>query len=218
MNSAIGKINESLFLNLVSYVYSATILITINIIFVQLYINHKTISILFSTFQKNILNSNISTLSFYICSILLIFILMFIGETMIDIFNLILTAQQFHKKNNYILKYISNVFNNTRFFNWMIAGDINKEQFPSKKHTSSGFQPKDIIEATRNGMKLDKIEFANTNARILFIGIFIDITILCFVYHIFMSLFLIILLIIEVFKIRITNTVRIYNIKDYKDN
>ena len=208
MNSIIDKINDSLFLNLLSYVYSATILIIINIIFVQLYINHQTINTLFSTFQKNILISNISTLSFYLYSILLFFILMFIGETMIDIFNFILKAQQFHVKNEPLLIYISKVFNNIGFFNWMIAGDINKDEF----------QPQDVIGASKKGMKLDKIDFANTNAKILSIGILTDIAILCFIYHIFISLLLIILLIIEVFKIRITTTVKIYTIKAYKDS
>ena len=213
MNSAIGKINESLFLNLVSYVYSATILIIINIIFVQLYINHKTISILSSTFQKNILNSNISTLSFYIYSILLIFILIFIGETLRNIFNIIILILRLittgPEKDSHLKKIINYIkiknIVSLKFYVWLMAGDIETTNYQ-------------MIKASKNGMKLDKIDFEDTNARILSTGIIIDIVILLFLFHILASLSLIILLAIELCTIRIVSKTRKQMIEEYNKN
>ena len=75
-----------------------------------------------------------------------------------------------------------------------------------------------ITKALKNGIKLDKVAFADTNSRILLIGIIISIVIQFFFFNILVSFFLIILFFIEILTIRIVSKVRNQMIKEYNKN
>ena len=185
----IKSMNPGLLLKLVSYFYCSSVLILINII----PIIHKNIFI--NSIIKNIFNTNI-VLTTSIIYILIIVINLFIGETLFNIFLII----------EKIIGFSTDRDNSSH---------LGARKQPTNPHS---INPYSIIIASKNGMKLDIINFSYTNARITSVGIIVSILVqlLLRTYDLQIYIFLIILLLVQLVTIRIVNTARKIMISTYE--
>lgn len=209
MGNIIDKIDSNLFIKILIYIYSVIILLFIDYLFIELH-NHNIMQLMSFWFRElNILNL------LYI--VVAISILIFIGITLKNIFIFLETLVNFHKKmenrNKCIIyiKYICKNFTSpSKIINWMVAADI----YDKDKNEYSIYRQR---MARENGMNLSIITFENESAKIISVGIFLDMLFLLLFHRSFWIFILFPILAIQIFQIRITSKMRLAGIVGYSN-
>ena len=207
MGNIIDKIDSNLFIKILIYIYSVIILLFIDYLFIELH-NHNIMQLMSFWFRElNILNL------LYI--VVAICILTFIGITLKNIFIFLETLVNFHKKmenrNKCIIyiKYICKNFTSpSNIIHWMIAADI----YDKCKHS---IHPQRM--ARENGINLSIVNFENESAKIISVGIFLDMLFLLLFHRSFWIFILFPILAIQIFQIRITSKMRLTGIEEYRN-